>query len=53
MVGVKGKEGFLANPVENVNMPCSFHLRDDCYEDIVRSCPGIPVVTQNMVDEVC
>jgi hypothetical protein len=41
VVGVKGKEGFLVNSVEN-NLPCSFYLRDDCYEDIMRSCLEIP-----------
>ena len=48
MIGVKGKEDFLVNSVEN-NLPCSFYVLDDCYEDIMRSCPGIPEVMQNLV----
>jgi hypothetical protein len=43
VVGVKGKEDFLVNSVEN-NLPSSLYLRDDCYEDVMRSCPGIPEV---------
>jgi hypothetical protein len=50
MVGVKGKEGFLTNSLEN-NMHCSFYIRDDCYEDIMRSCPGIPEVIRNLEAE--
>jgi hypothetical protein len=46
VVGVKGNEVF------SNNLPCSFYLRDDCYEDIMRSCPGIPEVMQNLVTEV-
>jgi hypothetical protein len=47
VVGVKDKEGFLVNSVEN-NLPCFFYLRDDCYEDIMRNCPGIPEVILNL-----
>jgi hypothetical protein len=50
VVGVKGKEGFLVNSVEN-NMPCSFYLRDDWYEDIMRRCLGILEAMQNLVPE--
>jgi hypothetical protein len=50
VVGAKGKEGFLVNYVEN-NLPCSFYLRDYCYEDIMRSCPGIPEVIRNLEAE--
>jgi hypothetical protein len=47
VVGVKGKEGFFVNYVEN-NMPSSFYLRDGCYEDIMRRCPGILEVIWNL-----
>jgi hypothetical protein len=42
-----GMEGLLDNSVEN-NMPCPFYLRDDCYKDIIRSCPGIPKVIRHL-----
>jgi hypothetical protein len=50
VVGVKGKESFLVNSMES-NMPCSYSLRDDCYEDIMRSCPGILEVIRNLEGE--
>jgi hypothetical protein len=50
VVDVKGKEGFLVNSVEN-NLPYSFYLRDDCYEYIMPSCPGIPEVIPNLEAE--
>jgi hypothetical protein len=50
VVGVKGKQGFLVNSVEN-NLPCSFYLRYGCYEDTMRSCPGVPEVIRNLEAE--
>eukprot|EP00873_Tetraselmis_striata_P035550 jgi/Tetstr1/455814/TSEL_042606.t1 len=41
VVGVKGKERLLVNSVEN-NLPCAFFLRDDCYEDVMKSLPTLP-----------
>jgi hypothetical protein len=50
VVGVKCKAGFLANSVEN-SLPCSFYLRDYCYEDIMRSCPGSLEVIRSLEAE--
>eukprot|EP00873_Tetraselmis_striata_P029503 jgi/Tetstr1/449767/TSEL_036832.t1 len=38
VVGVRGKEGFQVNSLQN-NLPCAFFLRDDCYDDIKRKLP--------------
>jgi hypothetical protein len=47
---VNGKDGFVVNSMEN-NLSCSWYLSDDCYEDVMRSCPGIPEVIWNLEDE--
>eukprot|EP00873_Tetraselmis_striata_P003671 jgi/Tetstr1/423935/TSEL_001417.t1 len=47
VVCVRGKENFLVNSLQN-NLPCAFFRRDDCYDDIKRSCPSIHVVMQEL-----
>lgn len=50
VVGVKGKEGLLVNSVEN-NLPCAFFLRDDCYEDVMKSLPTLPQQIDTLLAE--
>eukprot|EP00873_Tetraselmis_striata_P042217 jgi/Tetstr1/462481/TSEL_007472.t2 len=50
VVGVKGKEGLLVNSVEN-NLPCAFFLRDDCYEDVIKSLPILPQQIDTLLAE--
>eukprot|EP00873_Tetraselmis_striata_P004163 jgi/Tetstr1/424427/TSEL_001448.t1 len=50
VVGVKGKEGLLVNSVEN-NLPCAFFLRDDCYEDVMKTLPTLPQQIDTLLAE--
>jgi hypothetical protein len=51
VVGVKEKEGFPVISVENSNLPCYVYLRDDCYEDAMRSRHGILEVKRDLEAE--
>eukprot|EP00873_Tetraselmis_striata_P037488 jgi/Tetstr1/457752/TSEL_044297.t1 len=47
---LKGKEGLLVNSVEN-DLPCAFFLRDDCYEDVMKSLPTLPQQIDTLLAE--